>query len=590
MTEALATFRSAVHGADRSRRLGAFLLLAWFALCTQLLAMYWEQSAWTMPDADDAMRLVQVREFLAGHGWFDLHEARLSPPLGYDSHWSRFIDVGLAGLYLLFRAFADQATAERLMAVTWPMLWLLPAMASVAAIARRLGGRDAAFIVLLLAAFCGPGMQQFRPGRIDHHNIHIALSLAVVAATVWSDRLRWAAWVAGALSGLALAIGFENLPFLMMCGAAFGLRYIVSPVAARALREYGLALAASTLAIFLCSVPPSRWTHPVCDMIAINSAFAVIAAGLAVAAASRWRSERLGARIVSIGLSGALAAAIFLAIEPRCSGGVYAMVDPAIRPIWLDHVSETKPMLEIIQRAGASGLGIVAFPAVALIAAFLVVRRAGRLGDFGLLAAWAAFLLSIAYMMAANRGVSYAVWLGAPFVAAALGEAFSALRWSSVALRFAVTLMLTPTAITVATVALASAAGERQLNMNSAERQACVRRDNFAPLLDVPKGLVAVNELEWGPYVLAWSPHSVLAAPYHRIPEGIVASYRIFNSPPDQAHQEIDKHHVDYLFVCGKAEANQESGSLIARLQAGAVPDWLKVVAPGSPAIYRVQR
>jgi hypothetical protein len=325
-------------------------------------------------------------------------------------------------------------------------------------------------------------------------------------------------------------------------------------------------------------------------MIAINSALAVIAAGLAVAAASTWRSERMGARLLSVGLSGVLAAAIFLAIEPRCIGGVYAMVDPAIRPIWLDHVSETKPMLEIIQRAGASGLGIVAFPAVALIAAIVVARQPGRLRDFGLLTALAAFLLSIAYMMAANRGVSYAVWLGAPFVAAALGEAFSALCWSSVALRFAVTIMLTPTAVTVATVALASAVGERQLNMNSAERQACVRRDNFAPLLDVPKGLVAVNELEWGPYVLAWSPHSVLAAPYHRIPEGIVASYRIFNSPPDQAHQDVDKQRVDYLFVCGDAEAKQVSGSLVERVQAGAVPDWLKVVAPGSPAIYRVQR
>ena len=43
-----------------------------------------------------------------------------------------------------------------------------------------------------------PAFQQFRPGRIDHHNVQIALSVLAVAATVWSDRVRWAAYAAGA--------------------------------------------------------------------------------------------------------------------------------------------------------------------------------------------------------------------------------------------------------------------------------------------------------------------------------------------------------------------------------------------------------
>ena len=43
------------------------------------------------------MRLVQMRGFIDGHGWFNLHEARLGPPDGYDTHWSRLIDAGLAG-------------------------------------------------------------------------------------------------------------------------------------------------------------------------------------------------------------------------------------------------------------------------------------------------------------------------------------------------------------------------------------------------------------------------------------------------------------------------------------------------------------
>jgi len=46
-------------------------------------------------------------------GWFDRHQARLLPPLGYDAHWSRLIDAGLAGLLLIFKraAPANEACA-----------------------------------------------------------------------------------------------------------------------------------------------------------------------------------------------------------------------------------------------------------------------------------------------------------------------------------------------------------------------------------------------------------------------------------------------------------------------------------------------
>jgi hypothetical protein len=56
--------------------------LAWLVIVAQLLAEHWSETAQTLSDMDDAMRLVQVREFLAGQGWFDLHEMRLGPPDG----------------------------------------------------------------------------------------------------------------------------------------------------------------------------------------------------------------------------------------------------------------------------------------------------------------------------------------------------------------------------------------------------------------------------------------------------------------------------------------------------------------------------
>src|SRR3982751_283327 len=116
------------------------LALAWALIAAQLLFQHWGQTAHTLNDTDDAMRLVQMRDFLGGQGWFDLHEARVQPPLGLDSHWSRLIDAGLAGMFLLFNLVVDGALAERLMRAAWPLIWLGPALVGTAAIAWRIAG------------------------------------------------------------------------------------------------------------------------------------------------------------------------------------------------------------------------------------------------------------------------------------------------------------------------------------------------------------------------------------------------------------------------------------------------------------------
>ena len=173
---------------------------------------------------------------------------------------------GLAGTLWFFGLFFDGALAERLMRTAWPMLWLLPTMAGTAAIAWRLAGREAALIALLLAVVGLPAFHQFRPGRIDHHNVQIALSVLAVAATVWSDRVRWAAVAAGAVTGLAMAIGLECLPYLIVC--ARGLR---GALCGRSQRPRvrppttGWHSRRVRSRRFFVIVGPDHWTRGVCD-------------------------------------------------------------------------------------------------------------------------------------------------------------------------------------------------------------------------------------------------------------------------------------------------------------------------------------
>jgi hypothetical protein len=572
--------------------------LAWLMVLLQLMAQFWTMTGYTMPDTDDAMRLVEMRGFLAGQGWFDMHQARVAPPAGFDLHWSRLIDAGLAGLFFFFRLFADRDMAERLMLALWPVLWLIPTIGGSAAIAWRIAGREAACVALLLAVFGLPGMGQFRPGRIDHHNVQIALAVLTVAATVWSDRLRFAAPLAGAITGLALAIGLESLPLLALCGMAFALRYVLDPAAATPMRAYGLSLAASTLVAFLVSVGPDHWGSSFCEQLAINSTVAVMISGLGLAVASaRLPARRLWTRCATLLAAVAAAAALGLWFEPRCIGGPFAIMNPTVRTLFLMNISEMQSLARMLRLEPLNAVATASFPALGLLATMLVAKALRR--DFGFLTTAAAFLLACAGTVAVIKFYSYAVWLGVPLVAAAAHYVFGWLKLRSVVPQFVAALLVTPAAITLGAMTLASAGGTAQgLDIDPPDRQACVRRDSAAQLARLPVGLMVTNVLEWGPYLLAFTPHSVLAAPYHiRLGDSILAANDAFGLPPARARDVMTAAGVDYLVICGPQgpvglTADQEAASLWGRLKDGEVPDWL-VPVPGLDGhpftVYRVR-
>jgi hypothetical protein len=91
-------------------------------------------------DTDDAMRLVQVRDLLNGQGWFDLVVHRLNPPDAVLSHWSRVIDVPLAGMILFFSLFTSRESAETLTRLAFPLLVQFAYFAALFALFRRMAG------------------------------------------------------------------------------------------------------------------------------------------------------------------------------------------------------------------------------------------------------------------------------------------------------------------------------------------------------------------------------------------------------------------------------------------------------------------
>jgi hypothetical protein len=581
--------------AFRQPNFTVLLAAAWLIAALRLLVQDWPDTGRTFPDADDAMRLTALRAYMAGHGWFDVHETRLAPPLGYDSHWSRLIDMGLAGLFSVFHLFAGSELAERLMRAIWPLLWLLPTIGGVAAITWRLAGEKAALIVLVFALVATPAYQQFAPGRIDHHNVQIALAVLTLAATVWSDRRPWTAWAAGGLTGLALAVGLEGLLYLAACGAAFGTGYLIDARGTRALRAYGMALAGSAAAAFLVSVAPARWTDSACDAIAVNWAAPIVLGGVLLAAIGAWPSQHLGRRAAAVAAACAVVLLAFVVIEPRCLAGPYAMMDQSTWSAWMDDVREMQPLVRMIHTMPIVAAAVAAFPAVALLSVLWLSRDPGMRRDPAFWLATATFGLAALTTLGALKAFSYAIWFGMPLVAVAALHIAALLQLSSLAAHAVLALLLTPAALSSGAITIAFATGlhDRE-DFSQPENKGCFEFDSYRGLAALPPGLVA-TETRYGPYVLALTPHAVVAAPYHRLSSTILQNHRAFAAPPDEAAVILRNMNVTYVAICGGRpppglNPRERSASLWGQLQDGRVPDWLEAVAISPEQAFRVFR
>jgi uncharacterized RDD family membrane protein YckC len=94
---------------DRRRALGA-VLAGWALVAVLALLRDWQTIASLhFSDPDDALRMVQVRDLLAGQGWFDLHQYRVAPPDGIVMHWSRLVDAPIAAVIMLLRPLLGAA-------------------------------------------------------------------------------------------------------------------------------------------------------------------------------------------------------------------------------------------------------------------------------------------------------------------------------------------------------------------------------------------------------------------------------------------------------------------------------------------------
>lgn len=557
-------------------------------------------------DNDSLLRLVEVRDLLNGQGWYDLSQYRMGPEGGFVMHWSRLIDALLAGLILLASALgADAGLAETVALTLWPLLLMSVALAGLIAIGRSLGGAPAVFPAAALGAGALYFVGIYRPGSIDHHNAQIALTVWTIALLIEAPRQRFFAALAGACAALMLAIAMEAAPYVAAAGASAALAWLVRGDDERGIAAaFGASFAATTALVFMLTVAPRDWATPACDALSsVQLALAALGGlGLAVAASLPVAGRSFGSRLVALGLVGAGVAAVAVAAFPQCLADPYAAVDPRLREMWLDHVTEAQSVVDLARRDWTMLIAYYVTPALGLacltVAAWRGATRARLLVGGFLVAAFAVSAWQL-------RGSIFAIPLASAALAAAVGRLRQRVAASPATplgtLALAAAWLLSFNIAWSAAAATLRSPAEGSGEAPRATADACSADASFGTLAALPRGTVlAVSDL--GSPILANTPHRVLSGPYHRNIAGNLAMLDAMLGEPEAARQVIRTHKVDYVAVCAgnpetRSFARQAPRGLLARLAAGQPPAWLalepsnrgqaievyRVAATGSP-------
>jgi hypothetical protein len=552
---------------------------------------------------DDAMRLVEVRDLIAGQSWFDLVQHRLVPPDGVNMHWSRLIDLPIALLIRTAGLVLAPLDAERFALVAWPALLLLPTLAAVVRLARQLADRRAEILALILAATVGTTLMHFRPGAIDHHNAQIALLLWALVLLARERPSPWASAAAGALCAVSLAIGLETLPAIAAIAVAVALRWVVAgSQSARETAAFGGAFAALLAILLAVTTAPDRPLLPACDALSVVQvmAGAMGGAGLAGLALTlprgTWRIRLIGAAV----LGGAIALAV-AGLYPQCLADPID-TDPRLTTLWLDSVAEARSVFAVAHDLPQNLLPLFGFPAAALVLALLALRRDRSTPRWPWLVTIGTVAMLLLVSLWLMRAAAMTAIVAVPLMVAALVRLFPAGEHRLLGLTrpvlVAALLLNQPVLLLIGE---ASARGVEALT--HARRPTfvegpatCARASDYASLAAVPPGLV-LGFIDAGPYILMMSKHSALAAPYHRNVAGNGAMFDVFLSAPEEARRRLMELGVDFLAFCPGAPeryayAEQAPQGLAAQLGRGAVPEFLSPVPLGQTplTLYRVNR
>lgn len=571
------------------------VVLNWFRLGPQILRG-------ELQGNDDYLRLVQIRDWLGGQPWLDLHQYRLNPVDPILMHWSRISDV-LIGLPIKFLTpLVGAGMAETIMIAAYPSLMLLTFLHLVVTITTKLTDNlRAPMAAAFMAALSYGALAQFGMGRIDHHSLQIVLALSCLWFIIRSAHIPRNAVYAGIACGLGLYVGIESAPYIAAACVSMVLIWVFGePNAQMRMRAFGLAMAITTLISLLISTPISGWMTPSCDALSVVYTQLTLAVSLVLFGLS-FASNSLAKplpRFIAAGVLGGMAVVITIALYPQCLHGPYAGLDQRLTEVWLSNVSEAESFHTYFKGDIVGGSAMIILPIFTLFGLWVYHKKTG----YGLsLAPRSIFIFMVFCLLAGfvqTRSMAFATSFAIPFAAYLLT---SGLAWAETFKtnlhknlgRMGILILLAPVTIPlVFSVFTKTDSAVRK----TADKQAqqCLATAILTPLKQLPVG-TALTQIDLGAAILAHTDLKVTTAPYHRNSQGILATIDMFIGNEIEAKNAVIRTQSDYVIAC---QNNGETGlyldyaptGMMRQLQDGNIPLWLEKldIGQGVLMVYKV--
>jgi len=573
-------------------------LIIWLIFAAGLLFWYWGRVHWfALGDTDDNMRMMEVRAWLNGQAWYDLRQYRLSPPQGFNIHWSRLVDLPIAAIILAVKPFFGTAVAERAAIAIAPILPLLVVLFSLGLTVRRLIAPASYAVAAFVLLGAGSTLSMFTPARIDHHGWQLAM-VAVIMAGLADPKARRGGATVGIASALSLVIGFEMMPYLALAGIAIVLRWVLAADQSRRLQTYGVALAGGSAFGFAIFASNDNW-QPLCDVLSPPWMSTMVLAGGLLFMLGRLPLRSPAARLAAAAVAAALLGGFMALAWPQCLGRPEGVSDELQRE-WLNNIREARPITVQDWRIGAM---MIALPAVGLIGGILAALNARHDRDWDRLATWGSIaLLSVcgfALLFFQIRAAAAAQLLAIPFAVYLIWTIVPLLRASEnivvrvigvAAILFAASGLLVPFALQM----VPKAADKPAYAAVRKAGASCSTIPAMAPLNRVPRATI-LTMVDLGPRLITLTHHDAIAGPYHRNGEQILDVHRAFEGNEANARRIARKYGATLLLICPNfAEAtvyrSKAPKGFYAGLERGTVPAWLEPVKLPATSPFKLWR
>jgi hypothetical protein len=505
-------------------------------------------------DPDDALRLVQVRDLLAGQGWHDFSQYRIDPANGGGQiHWSRFIDVQIAGLILLLSTVLSTGEAERWAVALYPLLLIFPLLLLFQRVLSRLGDRMFVAAGLCVAASSFGFLHYFIPLRIDHHNWQLLLSLAMLWLAL--GPASWARGFAAAfIISMHVEISLEGLPYLVIFGALFAYDWLRNPVSASRLKGFATGLALFPWLWILVLRGPDAVFGLYCDAFSRPYLVGATATGLILTLLMGYArlSATIGGRIGALLVSGIVGGAAFVMAGPECLAGPFGNLSPLVREFWYEGIGEGHPVWE---RPWHTAVNIMLPILFGLLGLIWTWRREVASAPISantdnwyrlVLAALASTMLSILVLRASAVTQAFVV---PGYIFAVLGLFRWGRSFSSALLRIPAT-ALAIVALPLSVSAAAFAVTSQFVSDEESEMPAdCITPAAIARLGSLPTSTIFTT-LDVAPAILVGSDHSVIATGHHRNNQAMHRVLAAFLATPAGAEKIVRKSGADYVVIC----------------------------------------